>query len=192
MMARNVPEVQVRPVHPDDAPALHAIFSHYIKEGTVSFECSVPSVSDFQNKIIRIKSLYPFLVAVALDAPVGYCYASRFRGPAAYDWAVETTIYIDPAWHGNGLGRRLYDRMESILRLQHVVMLYACISADHSQSVGFHAHLGFREIACFHRAGFKMGKWLDIIWMEKQLSLSPTEPVPFIPYVSLADEENGE
>ncbi|MDD4133822.1 MAG: GNAT family N-acetyltransferase [Eubacteriales bacterium] len=192
MTARSVPEIQVRPACPDDAPALLAIFSHYIRKGTVSFEYSVPSISDFQNKITQISSDYPFLVAVAQDTPVGYCYASRFRGPAAYDWSAETTIYLDPAWHGHGIGRRLYDTMQSILTRQHVVMLYACISAEHSQSVGFHAHLGFRETARFHRAGFKMGKWLDIVWMEKRLSLPPINPNPFIPYKSLTDAENAE
>ncbi|MDD4081025.1 MAG: GNAT family N-acetyltransferase [Eubacteriales bacterium] len=190
-MAQSAPEIQIRAARADDAPALLAIFATYIREGTVSFEYNVPSVSDFQEKIIRVSSVYPFLVALADGTPVGYCYASRFRGQAAYDWAVETTIYLLPAWHGQGIGRKLYNALEAALTRQNVMIMYACISAAHNQSVGFHGHMGYLEIARFHSVGFKMGEWLDIIWMEKRLNPLPANPQPIIPFSSLIDGENA-
>lgn len=175
------PAVQTRMARREDAEALLAIFAPYVSGGTVSFEYLVPTALAFREKIERILKDYPFYTAIVDGRPVGYCYASRFRGQAAYDWAVETTIYIDPACHGLGIGRRLYEALEETLARQQVITLYACISAAHDQSAAFHRRLGYQEMARFNGAGFKMGEWLDIIWMEKRLSPLPVKPLPFIP-----------
>jgi len=177
--------IQIRPVQLSDAEALINILAPYITQATVNFDDSVPALKDFQAKITRITAAYPFLVALAQGTPVGYCYADRFRGQTAYDWAVETTIYLDAHWQGRGIGRRLYQALEEALKRQHVLKLYACISAAHSQSVAFHHQLGYQETARFRNVGYKMGEWLDILWMEKQLGPLPEKPLPFLPCKSL-------
>ena len=191
MSGKTGPALRIRVARQDDVEALLAIFALYVTQGTVSFEYQVPTVSAFREKIAHILGDYPVFVALMGDAPVGYCYASRFRGQAAYDWAVETTIYIHPAHHGQGIGRRLYQTLEDALARQRVITLYACISAAHAQSVAFHHHLGYREMARFQGVGYKMGEWLDIIWMEKRLGPKPDKPDPFIPFGMLEQGDVG-
>lgn len=175
-------EAVIRLARPADAEALLAIFAPYVHGGTVSFDSQLPSPAAFRDKISHILESYPFYVALLAQKPVGYCYASRFRGQNAYDWAVETTIYLDTSCHGRGIGRQLYQALEKTLARQRVIALYACVSAAHRQSIGFHQRLGYREMARFENVGYKMGEWLDIVWLEKRLGPLPQSPAPFIPF----------
>ncbi len=175
----------IRQARREDAAGLLAVFAPYVQEGTVSFEHEVPSEAAFREKIGHILADYPFFVAQVEGKVAGYCYASRFRGQAAYDWAVETTIYIDKAYQGKGIGQALYQALEDSLKKQHVLTLYACISASHAQSKTFHAKMGYREISVFPGVGYKMGEWLDILWMEKRLGPLPAQPLPLIPFSRL-------
>jgi phosphinothricin acetyltransferase len=107
---------------------------------------------------------------------VGYAYASAFKERAAYQWAVETSIYVDMQKRQNGVGRLLYEALEQRLREQGILNSNACISYaevedDHltNGSVHFHEKLGYELVAHFHKCGKKFGKWYDMVWMEKML-----------------------
>lgn len=182
-MSGSAPQAfQIRLAQETDAEALCDIFAPYVLEGTVSFDKAAPSPDVFREKIRHILEDYPFFLAETAGRPVGYCYASRFRAQAAYDWAVETSIYLDKVHHGQGIGRVLYEKLEETLTMQHIVSLYACISAAHQQSISFHSRMGYREIARFEAVAHKMGEWLDIVWMEKRLKPLPEKPASFIPF----------
>jgi phosphinothricin acetyltransferase len=103
----------------------------------------------------------------------------------AYDWSVETAIYVARGRGGAGVGAALYAALERELRAQHVVNLGACITAENAGSIGFHRHLGYETVANFAHFGYKFGRWLDVVWMEKTLGEVPDSPDPFIPFSEL-------
>lgn len=171
-------EIIIRDAVPEDAEALLAIYAPYIRDTAITFEYDVPSVEDFQHRIINISEKYPYLVAEEGGKIIGYAYAAPFHVRAACAWAVESSVYIDREKRKAGLGRRLYDALEAALKNMGIISLEACIAWPHEgqedpyltkDSVGFHTHLGFREVGHFKDIGSKFGRWYDLIWMEKLL-----------------------
>lgn len=101
---------------PDDAEVLQAIYAPYV-ETTVTFEYVAPTVEEFRQRIIDRVSVYPYIVCEEDGVPVGYAYASRLYERAAYAWAVELSVYFAPNHRGRGMGRKIYDKMLSLLKL---------------------------------------------------------------------------
>jgi len=98
---------------------------------------------------------------------VGYTYASSFKDRAAYDWSVEVTVYINQDCKAKGIGKELYMALEEILKKQNIINLYACITYPNPSSIGFHEYMGYKTVGCFTKCGYKLGLWIDMIWMEK-------------------------
>ena len=180
--------ITLRKATTEDGAALAAIYKYYVEETAVTFEYIAPSAEEFSQRIAHKTEKYPFLVAEEDGKPVGYAYASEYRERAAYSWDVETSVYVDTAHQGHGIGKRLYGALEEILKLQGVVNLYACITYPNTYSVAMHEAFGFDYIGRFHSAGFKFGVWRDVSWFEKQISF-PSEPAPVIPYPELNENE---
>lgn len=164
----------IRSATPADARGMLDIYAPYVRDTAISFEYDAPTLDEFQRRIERTTARYPWLLAEEEARALGYAYAGPLKGRAAYDWSCETTIYLDPAARGRGLGRRLYEALEAALRALGVTNMYACIAWPEVEdeyltgnSVRFHAHMGFEECAHFHRCGCKFGRWYDMIWMEK-------------------------
>ena len=174
-------EVTIRMAAPEDAAALVAIYAPYVEVTAISFEYTVPTVEEFAGRIRKTLERYPYLVAEAEGKIVGYAYASSFHSRAAYQWAAECSIYVEQSCRQSGVGRRLYTALEELLRRQNVTNVYACIAYPNPGSVAFHGRMGYRTIAHFTRCGYKLGRWWDMIWMEKFLSDQPAKPVPFRP-----------
>ncbi|MFR3451273.1 MAG: N-acetyltransferase family protein [Collinsella sp.] len=120
---------------------------------------------------------FPYLVAELDGRLVGYAYAGTFKGRPAYDWAVETSIYVAQGHAGEGIGRALHDALERALAAQGILNMYACIAVPDGEddetltrnSQHFHEHMGYRLVGEFYQCGFKGGRWYDMIWMEKIL-----------------------
>ena len=190
-------EIKLRLARAEDAEALLAIYAPYVRETAITFEYDPPSVEMFRSRIENTLRRYPYLVAQEGETLLGYTYASPFKARAAYDWSVETTIYLAPAACRKGLGRRLYLALEEGLRLQHVINLNACIAVTERNpdlhltdaSPRFHQRMGYRQNAYFTACGYKFGRWYDMIWMEKMLGGHPPCPLPFIPFASLPERE---
>lgn len=178
----------IRPVTEEDAPRLLEIYGPYVEHTAVSFDWEVPSTESFKEKIRHITALHPWLVAQKDGQVIGYTYASPFKIQAAYCWSVETSIYIDPKCQHMGVGRVLYEHLEDLLRQQHVVNACACIAYPHPVSIAFHQSMGYRECGHFHKSGYKLGQWQDMVWMEKFLMEHEKNPKPFIPYPELSQE----
>ena len=124
--------------------------------------------------------------------PIGYIYASPFKERDAYDWAVETSIYVKQGYAGQGYGRRLHDELERLLKAQNILSMYACIAYTEQEdehltnnSMHFHAHMGYALTAKFPRCGYKFNKWYDIIWMHKEIGSHDGPPTPIIPVTAL-------
>ena len=167
--------IQVRVARAEDAEALLEIYAPYVRQTAISFEWEVPSVEEFAERIRHTLTRYPYLVAERDGHAVGYIYASPFIARAAYDWAVETSIYVDRGERHTGVGRALHDALEARLRAQGVLNMCACIAVPvdapdeyvDCNSAQFHEHLGYRLVGEFQKCGYKFGRWYNMVWMEK-------------------------
>lgn len=183
-------EVRVRLARIEDAPALAAIYEPYVLETAITFEYMPPTAEEFAERMRKTMEFYPYLVAECDGRPVGYAYAGTFKGRPAYDWAVETSIYVARGHAGEGIGRALHDMLETLLRTQGVLNMYACIAVPNGEddetltrnSQHFHAHMGYRLVGEFYQCGFKGGRWYDMVWMEKMLGEHRADQPPVTPF----------
>jgi len=177
--------MEIRTAHQKDAPELLSIYAPYVEHTTITFEYEVPSVEEFENRIRSVLTKYPYLVAEEKGEIIGYAYASAFKGRAAYDWSVETSIYVRQDCRHMGTGKALYESLEKALTAQHICNVCACITYPNPASIRFHEQFGYHTVAHFHASGFKFNAWHDMIWMEKELCAHTVPPQPFLPYSQL-------
>ena len=168
--------VVIRVAAVEDAEKLLQIYAPYVINTAITFEYEVPTVQEFRKRICHILKRYPYLVAEKNGELLGFAYASAFHERAAYDWAVETSIYICMNRRKMGIGRKLYDCLEKLLKEQGILNLNACIAYPRSEdeyltknSVEFHTHLGYRLVGEFYQCGYKFNRWYNMVWMEKQI-----------------------
>ena len=174
--------VDIRLAHTNDAAGIRAIYAPYCESTTVSFEVVAPTVDQMRERIARISTNYPWIVAETDGRLLGYVYATQFRERAAYRWAVELAIYVAMTEQRRGLGRALYTTLFSILREQGYFKAIAGITLPNPASVGLHESVGFRPAGIFQGVGYKAGKWLDVGWWQLELQPEidePREPRPF-------------
>lgn len=190
---------RIRFVRPEDAEALAEMYAPYVRQTAITFEYEPPSPEEFRRRIEGIRQRYPYLAAEEDGQLLGYCYASPFKGRAAYDWAAETSIYIRRDQHRRGLGKRLYAVLEELLRAQGILDMLASIAVPEPEdeyltldSVRFHAALGFREIARFPSIGSKFGRWYHMVWMDKVLGEHAPAPKPIRAVSDLGFREDAE
>ncbi len=120
--------ITIRTANPSDAGQLLEIFTPYVRDTAISFEYTVPTVGEFSERIGNTLKKYPYFVADADGELVGYTYAGAFKAQAAYNRAVETTIYVKTGMRRAGIGARLYERLEEALKTQGILNLNACIA----------------------------------------------------------------
>lgn len=183
-------ELQIRVATLEDAEQILKIYAPYVENTAISFEYDVPSIDEFKKRIETTLQKYPYLVAENENKEiVGYCYCGAFKTRAAYDWAVETTIYLREDCKGKGIGRLLYEKLEEYAKKQNIINLNACIAAcsvedEHltNGSSKFHEKLGYRLVGQFNKCGYKFEKWYDMVWMEKMIGEHIVPAAPFIPF----------
>ena len=166
--------IVIRSVSLNDAEALLNIYAYYVKNTAITFEYDVPTLEEFQKRITYTLKKYPYLVIEKEGMILGYAYAGVFKDRAAYDWSAETTIYLKYDAVKCGLGRMLYEALETEMKKRGFLNLYACIGYPIEEdeyltrnSAEFHAHLGYQTVGEFHKCGYKFGRWYNMIWMEK-------------------------
>lgn len=192
--------VRIRPAAPADAGALLAIYAPYVNETAITFEYEVPGAAEFAGRIENTLKKYPYLVAERGGEPLGYAYAGAFKDRAAYDWAVETSVYIRRDARHLGLGRALYAALETALAAQGILNLNACIAVPPTgedeylsgDSVAFHERLGYALVGQFHACGYKFGRWYDMVWMEKFLGAHAADQPPVRPFPEVRPALYGE
>ena len=171
----------------EDAQELVEIYRYYVEKTAITFEYEVPSVEEFKQRMIHVMEKYPYLIAKENDQIVGYAYAGAFHARPAYDWAVETSIYVSELQKGEGIGKALYKALEEQLSRQHILNLNACIAYPETEdehlnkdSVRFHTHLGYRMVGEFYQCGYKFDRWYNMVWMEKHIGAHPSNPAKVI------------
>ena len=177
----------VRDAVPEDAPALLEIYRYYVEKTAITFDWEVPTAAEFADRIRSIRRSYPYLVLEQDGRLLGYAYAGTFKNRRAYDWAVETTIYLDQSLRGKCLGRLLYAALEQRLAAMHITNLNACICYNptpddtcQNESMRFHTKEGYALVGKFHRCGYKFNRWYDMIWMEKLIGDHPNQMPPVL------------
>ncbi len=163
-------KLKLRIAAPEDADGILRVYAPYIEETTVTFEYGVPSVEEFRGRIEKTLERYPYLVCEADGVIVGYAYAAAMGTREAWMWSAESSIYVDAAMHGRGIGGMLYDALEELLRRMGIVGVYARISLPDLGSVGFHEARGYISCGVMERCGCKLGRWLDLVTMKKELA----------------------
>jgi len=183
--------MRIRTAHPDDAKAILAIYAPIVEQTTISFELNVPDEAEMRRRIQATLQLLPWLVGEDDQGAVnGYVYAGRFRERAAYQWAVEVTAYVRADCRGQGVGRRLYERLFELLREGGYFQAVAGIALPNAASVGLHEAMGFKPVAHYPAVGYKHGAWRDMGYWQKGLQepgagQKPVEPKPLRPFTTV-------
>lgn len=169
-------DIILRTATANDAAELLDIYAYYVNNTAITFEYDVPSVEEFAERITNTLKKYPYIVAECDGKAVGYAYASAFKARAAYDWAVETSIYVRHGLVRCGIGKALHNTLESALKAMGVLNMNACIAYPDKpdihlddNSARFHKHMGYRTVGEFKKCGYKFGSWYNMIWMEKHI-----------------------
>jgi phosphinothricin acetyltransferase len=166
----HTPTTHVRPATPFDAARIRAIYNHYVTTTTVSFEEQAVTESEMAQRIADVDAAgLPWLVLEVDGVLAGYAYATKWRVRPAYRHSVESSVYLDHAYAGRGLGRMLYGALLDRLRERDLHVVIGGIALPNDASAGLHEALGFRKVAHFSEVGKKFGRWLDVGYWELRL-----------------------
>ena len=187
--------VRLRMATTKDAQILVGIYAPYVENTAISFEYEAPSVEEFSRRIAEVLEKFPYLVAEYNGEIVGYAYAHPYGVRKAYSWSVELSVYIRRDCRGLGVGRKLYEAMEVLLKAQNVTNLYVLVAGVDVEdeylthdSQKFHLAMGYDYVGKLHKAGYKFGKWYDMITMEKMIGDHPEYTQPNVmPWYELSD-----
>ena len=161
----------IRPVTAADAERICAIYNHYLATTTISFEEEPLTAADMAQRIADVAAAkLPWLVMLDGDKLIGYAYATKWRVRAAYRFAVETSVYLDPQHAGKGAGTVLYEALLAELRQRELHLAIGGIAQPNDASVRLHERLGFKKVAHFEEVGLKFGRWIDVGYWQLKLS----------------------
>jgi phosphinothricin acetyltransferase len=174
----------IRPSRDEDVPAITAIYRHHVLHGVASFEEMPPD----ENEIARrrgeiVKRGLPYLVAERDGRVIGYCYAGPFRPRTGYRFTLEDSVYIDAGEVGRGIGRTLLERVIArCTELGYRQMVAVIGGRETIPSIRLHEALGFTHIGVLQAVGFKFGRWIDIVLLQRTLGAGadtlPSDSVP--------------
>jgi phosphinothricin acetyltransferase len=171
----------IRPSRDDDLDPIAHIYAHHVRHGTGTFETEPPSVADMaaRRADVLAKGL-PWLVLEVDGEVAGFAYGNWFKPRAAYRYSVEDSIYLAPQVAGRGLGRALLAELLAQLESRGIRKVIAVIGdSANAGSIGLHTALGFDRVGVVRSCGWKFGRWLDIVLMEK--TLGPGDQTPPAP-----------
>ena len=161
----------VRPSLPDDVPAIAAIYAVHVLTGTASFETEAPGVTEMNRRRDAVLANgLPYLVAELDGNVVGYAYAGKYHARPAYRFTTENSIYVDASAHGKGVGKALLTRLITECEALGLRQMMAVIGdSGNAGSVGLHKSMGFAHVGITKNVGFKHGRWLDVVFMQRAL-----------------------
>jgi phosphinothricin acetyltransferase len=166
--------VIVRAASEADVAAVTAIYGHHVLNSTGTFEETPPSEAEIAARIAAVRALrLPYLVAQGDDGQVaGFAYASAFRPRPAYRYTAEDSVYIHPDQMGRGIGKALVAEVIAACAALGVRQMIAVIGdSANAGSIGLHRSLGFEDAGVGRAFGFKFGRWVDVVWMQKTLGV---------------------
>ena len=166
----------IRSAEPRDLAAITRIYAHAVSQGTASFELEAPDEREMTRRYSELRDGgFPFIVADINGVLAGYAYAGPYRARPAYRFTVEDSIYIDPTMQRRGIGRALLTRLLAETEAAGFRQMIAVIGdSANTPSIALHAAAGFRMVGTFESVGYKFGRWLDSVLMQKALGKGAT------------------
>jgi phosphinothricin acetyltransferase len=155
-----------------------------VRTGLASFELDPPDVAEMVRRRSQVlQHGLPYIVAKTENEIVGYAYAAPYRPRPAYRYTVENSVYIRPGQIRRGIGRKLLGSLLEECETRGFRQVVAVIGdSANLASIGLHRELGFREVGIFRSVGFKFGRWVDIVVMQRELGpgdrTGPEQPLP--------------
>jgi phosphinothricin acetyltransferase len=171
MTATLAAPVLVRDAGDSDLAAIHAIYTHHVQNGLGSFEEIPPDLTEMARRRAEVLSRrLPYLAAEIDGRLVGYAYAGPYRPRSAYRFSVEDSVYVAPDIHRRGVARALLaELIARCTALGYRQMIAVIGDSANRGSIGLHASMGFREAGRLHAIGFKLGRWVDSVLMQRML-----------------------
>jgi L-amino acid N-acyltransferase YncA len=163
--------LEIRPAAAADLPFVTAIYAHAVLHGTATFELIPPDLAEMTRRFGTLMDCgYPYFVAALEGRVVGYAYAGAYRPRPAYRFTVENSVYLEPAIHRRGIGRQLLQRLVAESEARGYRQMIAVIGdSANAGSIGVHTKCGFAMIGTHPDVGFKFGRWLDTVMMQRAL-----------------------
>ena len=168
----------IRAATPADIPAITRIYAHAVRHGTASFELHPPDEAEMtQRQRMLLDAGYPYLVAQADGAVMGYAYAGPYRARPAYRFSVENSVYVAPDAHRRGVGRALLDRLIAESEARGYRLMIAVIGdSAQTPSINLHRAAGFKLVGAFEGVGYKFDRWLDTVLMQRAIGKGTSAP----------------
>jgi len=156
-----------------DLASIQSIYAHWVTHGTGSFELDPPSVEEMGKRRADVLSKgLPYLVAQQDGSVVGYAYANWFRPRPAYRFSVENSVYVHPEVRRGGIARLLMAELLARCEMAGARQMIAVIGdSDNAGSIGLHSSMGFTHIGTLKSTGWKFGRWLDTVYMQRAIGL---------------------
>ena len=164
-------KIIIRPATPADIATITRIYADAVLHGTASFEIEPPDQAEMlRRQAVLLKNAYPYLAATVEGVLAGYAYAGPYRARPAYKWSVEDSVYVAPDMHGKGIGALLLRALIAASGERGFRQMIAVIGdSAQAPSIALHCALGFRLIGTIEAVGFKHGRWLDTVLMQRAL-----------------------
>lgn len=175
---RGPDDIRVRDAEDADMAAIAALYAHYVRTGAASFEETPPEGAQMASRRAEvIERGLPFVVAESDGVILGFAYAGLFRHRSAYRYTVEDSVYVAPEAQGLGAGRRMLGELvERCTRAGYRQMVAVIGDPENNASIAFHSAMGFRSVGTFHAIGFKFGRWVDTVVMQRPLGAGAGAP----------------
>ncbi len=168
--------VSIRDAAPADLEAIAAIYGESVRTGVASYELEPPQLDEMRRRYAAvIAGRYSYLVAQIDGKIAGYAYASAFRPRPAYRYLVEDSIYIDERWRGRGIGTHLLGELIERCETQGLRQMVAVIGGAAPASIALHRKAGFRTVGRIEASGYKFGRWLDTLFMQRALGTGASD-----------------
>ena len=168
---RGMSLLEIRPAAVADLPSITEIYEHAVRYGTATFELIPPDLDEMTRRYdVLMDGGFPYLVAALEGRVVGYAYAGAYRPRPAYRFTLENSVYLQPAIHRRGIGLQLLQRLIAESEARGYRQMIAVIGdSANAGSIGVHRRCGFQMIGTHPNVGFKFGRWLDTVMMQRAL-----------------------
>ena len=169
-------DLEIRPAAAADLASVTEIYEHAVRYGTATFELTPPDLDEMTRRFgALMDGGFPYFVASLEGRVIGYAYAGPYRPRPAYRFTVENSVYLRPAIHRRGIGLQLLQRLIAECEARGYRQMIAVIGdSANAGSIGVHAKTGFQTIGTHPNVGFKFGRWLDTVMMQRALGEGAT------------------
>jgi len=160
----------IRDATPEDGAGCAAVYAPYVRDTAITFEYEPPTAAEMAARIARAQQAHAWVVLADGDRVAGYAYGGPYKDRAAYRWACEVSVYLEPGRRRSGAGRALYEALFARLGARGFRTAVAGMTLPNPASEGLHRAVGFEPVGTYRDIGWKHGAWHDVAWAQKTLA----------------------